>query len=294
MSAVSIFDPVRRLDAPRLVDAINEAFDLHLTYRGPAGSGNVGAGYVTDIDGRRLVLTWQPDTSAARHRETAELVQIARARGVPAPRYEHVLQVGADVAVLQELLPGSPPSRATPELVDAMVELNGRCRDALAGRDDLAAAELYLRRSGPGFCLHEPLRAYSARTRRLLTRIRRIGAAAPTAAAGYDLVHLDFQPANVLVDGSGAVTGIVDWDGAARGDADLDLVVLLFGLHGTGGYAATIGRLDERLRTRVPHDLLRAYWAHMSLRMVDWAIRHYGPDDVRTWLRLAESGLVDN
>jgi aminoglycoside phosphotransferase (APT) family kinase protein len=290
---VSTFDPVRRLDTAQLVDAINEAFDLELTFRGPAGGGNVGAGYVTDRGGRRLVLTWQPDTLATRHREIAELVDIARARGVPAPRYEHVLQIGADVAVLQEQLPGSAPKRATPELADAMVALNDRCRGALTGRDDVAAAELYLRRSGPGFCLHEPLQEYSARTRRLLARIRRIGATAPAIAAGDDLVHLDFQSANVLVDDDGTLSGIVDWDGAARGDADLDLVVLLFGLHATGAAPATIVCLEERLRTRMPPGMLRAYWAHMSLRMVDWAIRHYGPGDVDIWLRLAESGLDD-
>lgn len=273
------------------MDALNEVHGLGLTYDGPAGGGNVGAGFVTGPDGRRFGLTWQPDTAAGRHREVADLVRIARARGVPAPRYERVLQVGADVAVLQERLPGSPPKRATQELVDAMAAVNERCRGALAGRDDVAPAQLYLRRSGPGFCLHEPLREYDAHTRRLLTRIREIGAVSPTALSGHDLVHLDYQPANVLVDASGALTGIVDWDGAARGDADLDLVVLLFGLHSTGGSPATIAGLEERLRTRVAPGLLRAYWAHMSLRSVDWAIRHHGPDEVRAWLRLAASGL---
>lgn len=262
-----------------------------LTYLGPVGGGNVGAGHVRDRGGRRLVLTWQPGTPAGRHREIAELVRIARARGVPAPRYEHVLQVGTDVAVLQELSPGFPPRCVTPELVDAMLAVNDRCRGALAGRDDVAAAELHLRHSGPGFCLHEPLQAYGARSRGLLARIRGMGATAPTVADGCDLVHLDYQPGNVLVDDSGMLTGVVDWDGAARGDADLDLVVLLFGLHGTGASPATIARLEERVRGQVPGDRLRAYWAHMGLRMVDWAIRHHGPDDVHSWVRLAESGL---
>ncbi len=29
-------------------------------------------------------------------------------------------------------------------------------------------------------------------------------------------------------------------------------------------------------------------WAHMSLRMTDWAIRHFTPSDVNHWLDLAE------
>ncbi|MGH3095440.1 MAG: phosphotransferase family protein [Streptosporangiales bacterium] len=172
-----------------------------------------------------------------------------------------------------------------------MVGLNDRFRDALADRPDVPAAELYLRRSGPGFCLHEPLRAYSARTRRLLTCIEEVGAAVPTTMAGYDLVHLDYQPANVLVDDTGALTGIVDWDGAARGDAGFDLVVLLFGLHATAESAAAIALLEDRLRCRLSGDLLRTYWAHMSLRLVDWAIRHHGPDEVDVWLQLADHGL---
>lgn len=237
------------------------------------------------------MLTWQPHTLATRHQAIGELVGVARERGIPAPRYEHVLQVGAAAVVVQELLPGAPPQRATPELVETMVRLNGRFRGALADRLDLPTAELYLRRGGPGFCLHEPLRAYSARTGRLLDRIHQIGATRPTTMTGQDLVHLDYQPPNVLIDPSGALTGVVDWDGAARGDADFDLVVLFFMLHSTGGSATTIAWLEQRLRTQLPPDLLRAYWAHMSLRMVDWAIRHHGPDDVDTWLHLAERGL---
>lgn len=282
---------MQRLDAPALVAAINDAFGLRLVYRGPARGGNVGAGFVSDAAGRRFVLTWAPNAAVGRHQQIAGLLDGARARGIPAPRYERVLQVGTDVAILQELLRGRAPGRVTPELIEAMLAVNQRCRGALLGRDDVATPQLYLRASGPGFCLHEPLLAYSARTRRLLRRVQEIGAAAPNALAGYDLVHLDFQPANVLVDESGALTGIIDWDGAARGDADFDLVVLLFGLHASGDCAATITCLRERLHTHVPPDLLRAYWAHMGLRMVDWAIRHYGPRDVDTWLQLAESGL---
>jgi hypothetical protein len=37
--------------------------------------------------------------------------------------------------------------------------------------------------------------------------------------------------------------------------------------------------------------MLRGYWAHMSLRMVDWVIRHYDESHVDTWLTVAESGM---
>ena len=60
-------------------------------------------------------------------------------------------------------------------------------------------------------------------------------------------MHLDFHPGNVLVDG-GRVTGVVDWDGAGRGDRLFDLVTLRF----------EVPRLDGYLHEAVPADRLRA------------------------------------
>jgi aminoglycoside phosphotransferase (APT) family kinase protein len=37
------------------------------------------------------------------------------------------------------------------------------------------------------------------------------------------LLHLDFHPDNVLVDGAGAITGVVDWTNACAGDPRADL-----------------------------------------------------------------------
>jgi len=83
------------------------------------------------------------------------------------------------------------------------------------------------------------------------------------------------------------VTGVVDWDGASRGDRRFDLVTLRFGLHGTATGPGVTERLDAILDS-VPEEVLRPAWAHMSLRMVDWAIRHFSPAEVERWLDLAE------
>jgi aminoglycoside phosphotransferase (APT) family kinase protein len=103
-----------------------------------------------------------------------------------------------------------------------------------------------------------------------------------------DAVHLDFQPDNVLADG-GVPTGVVDWDGAGRGDRRLDLVTLRFGLAGRAG-RNVVARLDAILDD-LPLAVLRPAWAHMSLRMVDWMIRHHDDDLVDAWLTVAESGM---
>jgi hypothetical protein len=52
-----------------------------------------------------------------------------------------------------------------------------------------------------------------------------------------------------------------------------------------------VPRLDAHLRAVVPADRLRAYWAHMSPRLVDRAIRHHGESEVEHWLAVAESGM---
>ncbi|MFC7586120.1 phosphotransferase family protein [Nonomuraea antimicrobica] len=122
------------------------------------------------------------------------------------------------------------PHAPTAEIVAGMVEINRRCRGILAGRQDLEPVRLHLRTDGPGFCLHGSLRAYDSRTRRLLDQVEEIGRAFPDTLEGDDLVHYDFHAGNVLVDAAGTVTGVIDWDGAARGDADLDLVTLRFDL----------------------------------------------------------------
>jgi serine/threonine protein kinase len=166
-----------------------------------------------------------------------------------------------------------------------MVEVNHRCRGLLAERADLPAPSLYLRTDGPGFCLHGPMASYDRETARLLSAIHEIGAAEPDCLAGIDLVHFDFHPENVLVDTSGRISGVVDWDGANRGDGALDLFTLRFAL---ARRAPELGRWVGGLlrETATPH-VLRACWAHMSLRLIDWSIRELTTADVSAWVQVA-------
>ena len=110
--------------------------------------------------------------------------------------------------------------------------------------------------------------------------------------AGDDVVHFDFHPGNVLVapEDPSQIVAIVDWDGCGAGNVGLDLTTLCFSV--TAGYERSPG-VDSRLRSLVdalPDDVRRPCWAHMSLRLVDWAIRFH-PDEVDHWLALAATGM---
>ncbi|MEW1843731.1 aminoglycoside phosphotransferase family protein [Nonomuraea angiospora] len=254
--------PVPKLD---IRQALSE-LPVPLAYEGPCPGGQVGAAYVRWPDGHRSVLTRGPDVS--------HLLSVARAAGIPAPKYELV----HPPIVVQQLLPGAIARIPTMETIEHMIEVNRRCRGVLAGHADLPALRLYLREDGPGFCLHGSLRTYDSRTRRLLDQIEEIGHAFPDTLEGDDLVHTDFHPENVLVDENGIVTGVIDWTGATRGNADFDLFTLRFDL----------ARRAPDLHVDVSDTVALVCWAHMSLRMVDWAIRHFATPDVTIWLDIAE------
>ena len=280
------FPRVARLDADVALRQLADVAGVRLELEGPCPGGQVGAAYVRWPDGRRSVLTSRPPGSSSAARRTESLLAVGRAHGVPAPRYELVQELPDAVLIVQELLPGSPPAAVGRRTVESMLAVNRRCRGILADRDD-PAPSLYLREDGPGFCLHQPLAGYDRRTARLLAAIEEAGAAVPECLPGDDLVHFDFHPENVLVDPAGAVTGVVDWDGAGRSHGYFDLFTLRFDL---ARRAPELGRwLAAQLQGTAPDGVVLACWAHLSLHLVDWSIRHFSAPYVTTWLGVAES-----
>jgi hypothetical protein len=284
--------------ARRLVQDLNARFGLDLELTGIAGHGEVSeAVFVRRPDGRGGVLT-RSTAPADFLRHLGDVLGLARDRGAPVPRHDLVTDVTGGSVVLQERLPGTPAAHVTARTVDSIVAANDRLAGVLADRPDVHVPELHLRDSGDGWCLHETLDRYDARSRRLLRWIREVGVASPTHLSGDDLVHLDLVPGNVLFDPTGQVTGIVDWAGLGRGDRRFALLKLRFHL---GFLRATrpagapsvdaeaILRLDEILDRQVNPGLLRAYWAHASLSLVDWALRHGPRKHAEVYLDIALS-----
>lgn len=277
--------PARRLDAPAVTALVAETTGLKFEYLGPCPGGQVGAGYVRWPDGRPAVLTFMPGAGGrGRVEEIAGMLAVAGAHGLPVPEYQLVVEIPEAIVVLQERLPGGTPDRLDRPLVDRMVALNERFAGLLAGTG-FPTAELFLDRSGPGFCLHEPLAGYDADTAKVLDWIREVGRSVPPRMAGDDLVHLDYHHQNVLVDASGGICGVIDWDGAHRGDRRFDLVTLRFSTEPDDRELAA--HLDGLLADRLGEDELRPFWAHLSLRLVDWSIRHHTAAEVAHYVALA-------
>lgn len=284
------FPKVRRLDAERLLEAVRRQTGIALAMSGPLDGGQVGAARVRWRDGHEGVLKWRPDFGVAEMKAgPLAAAEALRARGYPVPATELVAQVGTAVVTVQELLPGNKIDHMDERLFEQALTLNALHVGALSGRTDVPSINLHLRKDGPGYCLHEPLRRFSARTADLERRIAAVGAEYDERMPGFDVVHQDFHPGNMLSVG-GDLTGVIDWDGAGRGDARFDLVTLRFGIHPTGAEPKVAERLDALL-DEFPAEALRPAWAHMSLRMTDWAIRHFPSDEVETWIALSAQRL---
>jgi aminoglycoside phosphotransferase (APT) family kinase protein len=263
--------------------------------------GSGGAVYVRWPGGQDGVVTRTP-TSAVRMRQTAEVLATVRARGIPVPRHDLVVELSdGTVALVQERLPGSPPRLVDASVIDAMVAMNERFAGLLVERGDVPTPALYLRESGPLFPRHDVLEGHGDRSRRLLHRIQEIGRGEPHEMTGDDLVHPDYTLGNVLYDDDGQVSGVVDWNwGVGRGDRQFALVRIYTDLFWStlgqnggeyGVQRSAFDRLDEVVDTMIEPDLLRIYWAHMTLNQLHWAILYHQPAVIELFQRFGERRL---
>jgi hypothetical protein len=285
----------------RLLQFINEQHSTAFAPHGRYPTGEQGAFTISEVDGDRaprLVLKWWPGTEIPDNLwQAAAITTRLRAVGYPAPRYR-LLGVAPPLQVvysIQEELPGTPlGGRLDRPLLDRLLELNALQREqaiAPCGTWPRPVSDPVLH-GGDGFCLLDPLRSYSAATATLLDVVQRlviagIGERSPT----NDVVHFDFQDANLLVDGD-EISGVVDWEGSCSGDRAFDLATLFF-YAGVGEdvKADQIERLWRLLVAETGPRLLGIYVAHLILRQVDWSIRFHDRAAVAHWLDRADDVL---
>lgn len=288
------------MEAEQLVDELNASTGANVQVIGRAALGEVsGAIYVRWPDGHDGVVTHSSSTIGWLN-FIGDVLELARSRGALVPRYELIAELAGCLAIVQERLPGSTPQRVDEAVIDAIVAANEGFAGLLHDRPEVPAPHLYLRESGSNFCLHETLAQYDDRSRKLLDWIREVSHTGPNQLTGNDLVHWDLVPGNVLLGDHGKVTGIVDWDGIGRGDRHFSLIKLRFVLENWSilqparypeASSRAVARLDEHLQSMVEPEAFRLYWAHWSLSMVDWTIRHHPGPDVDPYLDLATSRI---
>lgn len=263
------------MKASKLVAAINARHGSQLTLGERFAGGEQGAYAVREPDGRRLVLKWNSAPAALDGYQLARaLTERLHDLGYPVPRYVF-LDVGADVAyAVQDELPGAPQGTLRAELLPRLLELNAlQAQSAPAPNLDWPGEIVRSILHGcDGYCVIDSLRDYSADTKRLLVALQALAAAsADVRCPRSDIVHYDFNPANILVAG-GVVSGVIDWDGARSGDCAFDLATLLF-------YTPAPELQTALWETASAHSspaAVRLYLAHMIVRQVDWSIRHHG------------------
>lgn len=277
------FDPDTALRELHARGAPLLAIERHL-----AGSGGlVGSWLLRDAAGGRHVLSFRGGPGALEtHERSLSVLERLWDVGYPAPRYEWTVETSGGVAVVQEFAEGRTPTVLTHGLLDQLLALVERQR-GLFNRP--GATPLYLLEDGPGYCIHASLAGDGDGTRGVLRWVEDVGRTLGTELVGQDAVHNDLHPGNLLVDEASRINAVVDWDGAHVGDASLDLVVLAFGAAPIECEPGVRRRIARAVRA-LPPDTRRLAWAHMSLRLVDWAIR-VQPGAVDDLVQVARSGM---
>ncbi len=259
--------------------------------------GETGATAIQELGRDRRVLKWESDPDNISRRLVAvALTERLRTEATwPVPR-QHAIQDDGFLFVSQEFMRGETLTRLSDHVVDELLALHGR-RLGLADADEPngwgADMIAILVDGGKGYCLHEPLREYDKRTRRVVERIEAIGRAlTPADLVGRDIVHADLHPGNLLqVDGQ--LSAVVDLDYARVGDAAFDLAFLAVAGLGTDADPGIRKRLFTHGIDGLDGKRRGAYVGNLLLRFLDWPIRKNRSGEVEFWLEQSERLLAD-
>jgi hypothetical protein len=254
--------------------------------------GETGAHEMSGPGGERLVVKWEFDPSSQAARRTAvELTErLADRAGWPVPE-QWTVEADECLFVLQRFLPGEPVELITHALVDRIFELHESRLGLATASDDTRWPDALidtLTIGGAGYCLHEPLREFDARTARLIERIEHLGhELQPAQLPGGEIVHWDLHPGNLLaVDGR--LTAVIDNDFVTVGDAAFDLVTLAVASLETPSEPGVVERLFSEAVDVLDEPRRSAYLGHLVIRILDWAVRKGRSAEIELWLEQAQ------
>jgi hypothetical protein len=271
-------------DLPTLVAFINAQHGTTFRITDRYLGGEQGAVGLADAGSIRFVLKWSPGLQdLGRLPEIIRIVARLRSRWYPVPRYVVRGLHPAGRYVIQAALPGAPPKRLTPSLVEQLIALNDRQQGQALAPDETWPAPVVrdVLQGGDGYCLLDPMRRHSPTTERLLGLVQGlVGRYQDVATPTADVVHCDFQPSNILAMPD-RISGVVDWDRACAGDRAFDLASLLFYTYDQEPAREALWR---RLADIADPRATVVYLAHLIHRQVEWSIRRHPPETVDRWL----------
>lgn len=287
-------DPRSAIDAAAATEMLSAATATPYALVGDLVGGETGATEIRRADGKRFVLKWdEDDSSQARRRLGAQLAERLRTEaGWPAPVQE-LLDIDGTLLIVQEFMPGSNVEHLSHDIVDRVLELHhARLGLTVADSGEWGQWSSYLLRTlthgAGGYCLHEPLRTFDARTRTVIERVEEIGRSTdPCDLAGCDIIHFDLHPGNLL-HADGHLSAVVDMDYVRIGDAEFDLTTLAIASLGAGADPGVRERLFGHGIEALPSSKRDTYIAHLLLRNLDWAIRKSRRSDIEFWLSQTE------
>ncbi len=284
------------IDAERAASILSEATGQHFRLAGQLGGGETGAHRFIGPDGHPIVVKWDTTIHGRALRGEAVVLseRLRRQAGWPVPT-ESVVDAGPIRFVIQEFMPGTPPTTVDHRLVDQLLDLHSR-RLGLAEPHDPIRWPMNLITTlavgGNGYCRHESFRRYDTRTRSLIDRIEAFGGSLDVEDfAGHDVVHWDLHPGNLLVDASG-LSAVVDTDFAIVGDAAFDLVMLALTSLPLTCEPGVRSRVFAEAFDHLNELRAQAYLGHLFVRLIDWPIRRNSPTEVEFWLARADELLT--
>ncbi|MHB1713179.1 MAG: phosphotransferase [Acidimicrobiales bacterium] len=284
------------LGAEAAASMLSEVTGENFRLVGQLGGGETGAHQFIGPDGRPIVVKWDATSDGRTFRGEAVALseRLRRQAGWPVP-IESVVDADQVRFIIQEFMPGTPPTTIDHRLVDQLLDLHSR-RLGLAELHDPIHWPMNLITTlvvgGEEYCRHESFRGYDERTRSLIKRIEAFGASLGAGDfVGSDVVHWDLHPGNLLVD-AGGLSAVVDTDFAIVGDAGFDLVMLALTSLSLTCDPGVRPRLFAEAFDQLDEVRAQAYLGHLFVRLIDWPIRRNSPVEVDCWLARADELLT--
>ncbi|NUR95252.1 MAG: phosphotransferase [Kribbellaceae bacterium] len=196
-------------------------------------------------------------------------------RSVPIPRLLERGIVGNYSYLLYEYVEGEWPARVDPNLADQMLALTELQRDAAPRSDPDSPAHVarMISDGDPSLDIHpERLRTHAQGQAILRATQAALDTCDPRHLRSKDVVHGDFAPENLLVNG-GQISAVIDWEQSRTGDVAFDLAGMIYDIElGKKASPQVLASLYRAINSRVPPDAWQLYTGIYAIRYASWAL----------------------